>query len=282
MTIAIESLLVYLLIIVNIVVSVAAFRDSAKFERWAFEVDPVLIGKEYYRLISSAFVHVNILHLVFNMWALYSAGLVVARTFGPWDFLGIYCVSLLAAKLFALYIHRNHGDYSSVGASGAVSGVWFALIVLAPQMPVSFFLFPIAMPAWLFGIIYILVSIYGIKSQVGNIGHEAHLGGAVMGILLAVFLKPALLHTSFDVILLFLIPVVIFLVLIIKWPEYLLIDRFFRYHAVSSVERYKSRKEDDVRTELDRLLDKVAAHGLSGLSWIERRRLKKLSKKVDN
>ncbi len=275
-----EVLLIYALMAANIGMSIAAFRDDALLDHWKFEVDAILVHKEYYRIVSSAFVHGGVFHLVFNMMALYSFGPATAMYFGPWNFMGIYLLSMLLANLFALYIHRNHGDYSMVGASGAISGVVFALTVLIPDMRMSFLLLPFALPAWLFGLIFILFSIYGIKARTGNIGHEAHLGGAIAGILIAVFLEPTILQVNPGTVALLLAPCVLFLVLIIKWPEYLLIDRFFRYHAVSSAERYRNRQSQEDNNELNRLLDKVADKGLSSLSWFEKQRLKKLSKKT--
>ncbi len=273
-------LLLYALLAANIGMSIAAFRNSFLFDRWKFEVDAILIDKEYYRLFTSSFIHGGVLHLVFNMMALYSFGPTVAAFFGLWNFIGIYFVCMLLADLFALYIHRNHGDYSAVGASGAISGIIFALTVLTPDMNIGLLFFPVAMPAWLFGLIFILFSIYGVKSQAGNIGHEAHLGGAITGILLAVFLEPSILQQHAGTVLLLLAPCIVFLILIIKWPEYLLINRFFRYHATTSAERYRHRKSSENDKELNHLLDKVAEKGLSGLSWLERRRLKALSKRI--
>jgi membrane associated rhomboid family serine protease len=158
-----------------------------------FETDGILVRKEYFRLLSSAFLHGSWLHLILNMAALYSFSFSVGYVLGVRNFLLIYFGSLLAGNLLSLYFHRNHGDYSAIGASGAVSGVIFASIAIFPESRMGIIFLPFQMPAWLFGTLFILVSIYGVKSSVGNIGHDAHLGGAIAGILLCICLEPRIL-----------------------------------------------------------------------------------------
>lgn len=266
------------IIVSTVLVSVKGFRDQQFFDRYKFEVNSVLIYRQYERLVTSSFLHGSLLHLFFNMFALYMFSASVSGAFGPVVFLGIYFGSMIAGDLLALYIHRHHGQYSAIGASGAVSGIVFAFVTLFPQASIGLLLFPIGIPAWLFGIIYIIGAMYGIKTRLENIGHEAHLGGAIAGIVLSVAFRPHLLLAHTVTILALLLPIGLFLFLIIRWPEYLLIDKFFRYKTRTIMEQRDERRKLDDSRELDRLLEKISQHGIHSLSAGERARLEKLSK----
>src|SRR5689334_11976765 len=114
-----------LLLIANIAFSYKGFSDQSYFDRYKFEVDKILVSKEFKRLITSGFLHVNWTHLIFNMFSLIVFGESLLFHIDSFQFLVIYAVSLVGGDLLALYVHRNHGDYSAVGASGAVCGVIF-------------------------------------------------------------------------------------------------------------------------------------------------------------
>ncbi|MFC1766747.1 rhomboid family intramembrane serine protease, partial [Planctomycetota bacterium] len=183
-------------IIATVITSYRGFTDQRVLERYMFQVEGILGYRQYYRILSSGFMHANGPHLFFNMFCFYSFGQSIERYFGWPLLLGIYAASLIGGSLLALAIHRNHGDYCAVGASGAVSGILFASIFLLPGGSVMLMFLPIPIPASVFAIGYTAVSIYGIKSQRGNIGHDAHLGGAITGLLLIALLYPrAVLHS---------------------------------------------------------------------------------------
>ena len=146
---------------------------------------------------------------------------------GGIKFLIIYMASLIGGNLFSLLIHRQHGDYNAVGASGAVCGIIFASIALFPGMGVGLFFLPLSIPGWLYGILYVLYSIYGIKSKKGNIGHEAHLGGALIGMTVALIIEPSAFLENYFTILVITVPTIAFIYIIITRPQFLLIDNFF-------------------------------------------------------
>jgi membrane associated rhomboid family serine protease len=268
-----------LIIIVNVLISYKGFRDTFFFEKYKFEVDGILIGKQYNRILSSGFLHTGWLHLIFNMMAFYSFSFTVGQNLGLLNIVIIYFGSLIAGNLFALYIHRNHGDYSAVGASGAVSGIIFSSIIMYPETPIGLVFIDAGIPGWVFGIVYILISIYGIKSKTGNIGHEAHLGGAIAGILISLVLEPSILQSHPLVITAFLLPFVLFLFLVVTRPEFLLIDNYFSYR----VKRYKLEQGQDLthEEELDALLDKINKRGIDSLSKFEKKRLEELSERIN-
>ncbi|MDP2541355.1 MULTISPECIES: rhomboid family intramembrane serine protease [Tenacibaculum] len=190
------SQIIIILIVANVLVSLKGFSDAAFFDRYKFQVQKIL-GGEKVRMLTSGFLHVDWLHLGFNMYALYLFGKVVDSSFGTLNFVLIYFVSLIAGSMYSLYQHKRVPYYSAVGASGAVSGVIFSSIMLYPGMELIMLPIPIPIPGYVFGVGYLLYSIYGMKNQVGNVGHSAHLGGAIGGYLITLLLRPSVItnHT---------------------------------------------------------------------------------------
>lgn len=269
-----------LIIILNFIISYKGFNDFNFFEKYKFEVDKVLINRETLRLISSAFLHVSWTHLIFNMISLYAFCGLIERYIGEVSFLIIYISSILGGKALVLLIHRFHGDYSSVGASGGVVGVIFASIALFPGLEIGLFGIPASIPSWIYGLLYVLYSIYGIKSGKDNIGHEAHLGGGLVGLVIALIIKPEAIYSNYIPILSVLIPSVVFIYLIITRPQILLVDNlFFKQH-----ENYfdVDHKYNDIRhkkqVEIDKLLDKIGKKGIESLSKKEKQKLEEYSK----
>jgi membrane associated rhomboid family serine protease len=270
-----------IIIVINFAVSYKGFKDRIFFEKYKFEVDKILINKEYYRLITSGFLHVDWTHLVFNMISLYAFSELLEIHIGIINFLIIYFSSLIAGDLLALLLHKNHGDYNSVGASGAVCGVIFASIALFPGLKIGFFILSISIPSWVYGLLYILYSIYGIKSKQDNIGHEAHLGGALIGMLTAVILYPHSLTENYIPILLVLIPSIIFIYIITTKPYLLYIDNyFFKTHKKHySIEHKYNEQKVNQQKEIDILLDKISKKGIKSLNKKEKQKLEEYSNK---
>jgi membrane associated rhomboid family serine protease len=147
------------------------------------------------------------------MFTLYFFADVVISWFGPAKFLIIYFISLVAGNLLSISFHKDEPYYSAVGASGAVTGILYAAILLQPNMQLGFFFIPIPLPAYVLGIGYLLYSIYGMKNRVGNIGHSAHFGGAIGGYVTALLFKPSLFQTDTLMVGLLAIPIVILFIL---------------------------------------------------------------------
>jgi hypothetical protein len=219
-------------------------------------------------------------HLIFNMISLYAfAGLLEAQLGGLY-FAIIYFASLIGGDLLALLVHKNHGDYSAVGASGAVCGIIFASIALFPGFGIGFFGLPFSIPGWLYGILFVIYSIYGIKSNKSNIGHEAHLGGALIGMLVALIIYPTAVTENYFPVFLILIPTIAFIYLIVTKPQILFIDNLFfkthrKYYNID--EKYNEQKLNKQK-ELDRLLDKISKKGMSSLTAKEKQQLEEYSK----
>lgn len=266
------------ILIANALITYMGLKESAFLEKYAFKIKEILFHKEYIRLISSGFLHVNWLHFGLNMLTLYIFSESLEADLGILYYLLIYFGSLIGGNLFALFVHRNHENYSAVGASGAVSGLVFASIGLYPGMELGLLLIPIFIPAWLFGLLYVAYSIYGIKSQRDNIGHEAHLGGGVIGLLIAILIDSSILRSNPLPIALILIPSLTFLFFIIKKPHLLMTTNSFKKsEGVPFFEDKYNAKKMDKQAEIDAILDKISKHGYKNLSKKDRDRLKELN-----
>ncbi len=200
------------IIAANILVSFRGFNEQAFFERYKFGIGPIRAGQRE-RMLTSGFLHVDISHLFINMLTLYFFADVVIRWFGAPKFIIIYFISLIAGSLLALFFHRDEPYYSAVGASGAVTGILYAAILLQPNMDLYLMFIPIPIPAYILGIAYMLYSIYGMKKRLGNIGHTAHFGGAVGGYFITLLFKPELILTETLMVILLAIPILILFVL---------------------------------------------------------------------
>lgn len=188
------------IILVNVLFSLKGFNDSIFFEKFKFNVGAIKHGA-LYRHLSSGFLHADFIHLFFNMYALYLFAPYVIENFGTLLFGVIYFICLIAASFFSFFYNINNPYYSAVGASGAVAGIVYAAILLYPEMTLILFPLPIPLPGYVFGIGYLVYSIYGMRKQLGNIGHSAHLGGAIAGYLLTLTIEPKIiLEHSFLVV----------------------------------------------------------------------------------
>lgn len=197
-----------LIIAANVLVSFKGFNDIHFFEKYKFNIGAIRRGEQL-RIISSGFLHADTTHLLFNMLTLYFFADVVLFELGSWNFVLIYLASLIVGNLLSFFFHKGEYWYSAIGASGAVTGILYAAILLDPSMKLFLFFIPIPIPGYLFGIGYLLYSIYGMKNKVGNIGHDAHFGGAVGGYILTILLAPSILETQLLHVLMLAIPIAI-------------------------------------------------------------------------
>ena len=202
------DLITIIIIAANVIISYKGFGDYEFFEKYKFQVGAVRRGEQI-RLLSSGFLHADTQHLLFNMLSLYFFADVVIALLNPFQFVLIYLGSLLLGSLLSLYFHKNEYHYSAVGASGAVMGIIYSAILLQPGMSLYMFFIPIPIPAYIFGIGYLLYSIYGMKNRIGNIGHDAHFGGAIGGYLITLILSPWLFKTNLLMIGLLALPIML-------------------------------------------------------------------------
>ncbi len=274
------SITSFIIIPANIIVSYRGFKDSIFYDKYAFRVDAVLLHKDYKRMVTSGFLHVNWMHLLFNMLALYFFSGSLELYLGSVKFLVIYFLSLIGGDLLSLFIHRNDGDYGSVGASAGVTGVIFASIALFPGMGIGLLFLPVSIPGWLFGLVYVLYSIYGIRSRKNNIGHDAHLGGALVGLIVAIIMQPSALINNTWAIVIIILPSVFFIYMIITRPHILLIDNYFfnkHSNAITVDQKYNIQRTGK-QQEIDKILEKIHKKGMGSLTNKEKQTLKDYSR----
>jgi membrane associated rhomboid family serine protease len=195
------------IIVANVLFSYKGFNDFSFFRKYEFHMGSIRSGEQI-RILSSGFLHADVGHLVFNMITLYFFAPVVVGFLGSFSFLIIYFGSLVFGSLLTIVLHKNDYNYRAVGASGAVTGVLYSAILLQPDMMLGLF-FIIPIPAYLFGILYLLYSIYGMRAKNDNIGHTAHFGGAMGGYLITLIKDPQLFLDNTLMVVLLAIPIVV-------------------------------------------------------------------------
>jgi len=200
------------IIALNIIISYKGFNDPAFFRKYEFHIGSIRAGEQL-RMVSSAFLHADFGHLFFNMLTLYFFAPVVLHYLGDFSFVLIYAGSLVFGSLLTLLFHRDDYSYRAIGASGAVTGILYSAILLQPDMSLFLFFIPIPIPAYIFGIGYLLYSIYGMRAKNDNIGHTAHFGGAIGGYTLTILKQPEMLTDNTLMVVLLAIPIVILFVM---------------------------------------------------------------------
>ena len=176
------------IIAITSLISFQAFRNYALMDRLVFYPPSVKQG-EWYRLFSYGVLHADMMHLIFNMFTLFIFGSHIERVFamafgnitGGFLYIFLYITALLVSIL-PTYLKQQHNTYyRGLGASGAVSAVVFAHILISPMSFMGILFIPIWLPAFLFGFIFILISMQLGKNQAGGINHSAHIVGALYG-----------------------------------------------------------------------------------------------------
>ncbi len=181
-----------IIIAITCLVSFAAFSDPNLLRRLILWPPAVERDKQYYRLITYGLIHADGQHLLFNMITLYFFGRAMedfyALYLGPLGFAIFYVGGLVISILPTFIANRNNSSYRSLGASGGVSAVLFAFILLHPWSKIIVFVVP--MPALVYAILYIVYSIYMDQRRSDNVNHSAHLWGAAYGIAFTVVMEP--------------------------------------------------------------------------------------------
>lgn len=185
------------IIAITCLVSYGAFQDQSMFRRLMHHPYTESQEGQYYRLLSSGFVHGSFMHLLLNMYVLYEFGSVVERLYinqlgdtgGRFAFVVLYLVTIVAANIPTHFKHREDRGYAAIGASGAVSGILFAFVLFYPWSMLGI-MFVIPCPAIVFAVLYLVYSSWASKNSNDNIGHDAHFYGAIFGLLLTIVLMP--------------------------------------------------------------------------------------------
>jgi membrane associated rhomboid family serine protease len=178
-----------IIVIITVIISVTAFSNEKVMSDLIFYPPAVSHNNQYYRFITCGFIHADIGHLAFNMISLYLFGEFVERQFnlifgdsGRMMYAIMYVVALVVCLLPTYFKNRDNYHYRSLGASGAVSAVVFAGLLMRPEIQVGFFFIPPIIPGFIFGPLYLIISAILDRKGGGNINHSAHIWGALFGI----------------------------------------------------------------------------------------------------
>jgi len=184
-----------ILMVVLSLTSIYAFMDSGFMSSMIFDIKEVRDNKQYYRFMTSGFVHNDVMHLGFNLFSLYFFSQDLEEYFGMMVLFGIFGIATLMGSLFSFANNYKESQYLALGASGGVIGVIFASILVFEDMAVIMPFVPFEIPGYLYAILYLLYSQYSMKNKEDNIGHDAHIGGAISGTICMVLLVPEILFT---------------------------------------------------------------------------------------
>lgn len=268
------------IIVVTVGCSLIGFRDPGFTERFIFSPLEVLAGKQYHRLVTSAFLHADLNHLLTNIITLFFFGQALELTVGPGRFLLIYFASIVGGSLLSLWLHRHH-DYRAYGASGGVCGVIFSYIALYPTGTI-FAHFLIPMPAWAYGILFLIGSFIALRRHADNVGHDAHIGGAVIGLWTTGALEPWAVRQNWMWFLILSVVAAALFFYFVKNPMMLPISAFMG----KPVRRRQAQQEASPRrretVDVDAVLDKISREGMDSLTEEERTLLESVSKKFQS
>ena len=270
-----------IVLVVTALASFYAFQRPDIREKWIFNPQAILAHKEFYRMITCGLIHADWVHFAFNAFSFYSFARSIEINYGAKTMLLIYGSTIVGGSVLSLIIHRHH-EYRALGASGGVCGLIFASIFLLPRSSITVFPLPIGVPAYLYAVLFLAGSFVAHRRGTGNIGHDAHLGGAIVGLLVAAAMYPALIFAApwmFAGVL----ALVILWVLIFD-PLHLASWDFGSKEVPAAGERLRRYQENSERNkkmaELDGLLDKVADNGIQSLSNAQRKKLEQLSQEL--
>ncbi|MFN2395122.1 MAG: rhomboid family intramembrane serine protease [Bacteroidales bacterium] len=190
--------LTIIIIIITAVTSFIAFGNQPAFYKMKFNAYLIHHNQQWHRFFTYALIHADWMHLLVNMFVLWSFGSLVEQLFqvnfaerATFYYLLLYVGGVLFSTLPSYGKHKNNDFYNAVGASGAVSAVLFSSIIMYPQGTIIFLFLPFPIPAWIFGILYLVYSAYMARRGSDNIGHDAHFWGAVYGVVFTIALNPS-------------------------------------------------------------------------------------------
>jgi membrane associated rhomboid family serine protease len=198
---ALEQINIFLLGFIGIIsaISIYGFSNPQFVEKHIFNISAIRVSNKWDRVLTSSFLHADGFHLFLNMYVLYmfAPSIINNPNFGVAWFFIIYFGAVMGGGLLSYFINKNNYAYRALGASGGVTGIVMASATINPDMGMGIIFVPVYIPAYIFASLYLVYSIYAMHQQTDNIGHDAHLGGAIVGIFLPILLYPQLLTDNF-------------------------------------------------------------------------------------
>jgi membrane associated rhomboid family serine protease len=189
---------------ITVIISWYAFSKPEFVRKWILNPYRVQKDNEYYRFVTSGFLHADFTHILWNMFSLYFFGRIVEQYFGiifgtagPYYFIAFYVLAIIISDVPSYFKHKSNPSYNSLGASGGVAAVIFASIIFQPIQNICIY-FVICLPGFILGTVYVVWSYFKGKQANDNINHEAHLYGALFGIVFCLVMKPAVFGYFID------------------------------------------------------------------------------------
>ena len=251
--------------------------------RYGLAVDGILEKNQYYRLWSALGIHHHWVHLLLNMLMLLGLEHAVNRPLDTPNFLFVFLASAVGGNVLALYVSRDDqsGQSHAIGVAGGISGVLMVSLTLSPSLTLSVPSLAILLPLWPLAVAFLAVSLFAVKPDHGTTNHDAHLGGAIVGLLLSPVVAPDPLQNTLWPALVFLLPTVVLFYILVKAPEISPVSASTSVDHSVVVQKWVSEAgispdECDFVTledEMNSLLDRITQNGYHSLSDHEQERL---------
>jgi membrane associated rhomboid family serine protease len=256
---------------------------------YGLSVDGILEKNQYYRLWSTLWIHSHWSPLLLNTLMLLGLGYATNSPLDTPNFLFVFLMSAVGGNMLALYVSRDDrsGQSHAIGATGGISGVLMANLTLSPSLTLNVSSLAISLPLWPLAVAFLAVSVFAAKPDHGTTNHDAHLGGAIAGLLLSPIVAPDPLQTTLWLAMIFLLPTVVLFYILVKAPEVIPVSasaladhsvvtqKWVSEANISPDERDFVTSED----EMNSLLDRITQSGYHSLSDQERERLQAIATK---
>lgn len=184
----------------TIVTSLYAFYDNSVYGKFMLHPYSVSKGNNIYTLITSGLIHADWMHLFFNMFTFYAFAFTLERLMGSWQFGLLYFLGLVLSDVPTVFKQKDNFHYNSLGASGAVSAVLFSYILYNPMSKIYIMFIPIGIPAVVFGFLYLIYCAYASRNSRDHINHDAHLFGALTGLIFTIIFVPGIIQNFISVL----------------------------------------------------------------------------------
>ena len=180
----------WLLAAILVISALGLTRFPALVDRQLLRPHGLARRGDWHTLVTSGFIHADLMHLLFNAFTFWAFGFGLERALGTPLFVLLYALGLLASSATTAWLHRREPGYASLGASGAISAVLFASIVVFPTSSIYILPLPFPIPAPLFAVAYLVFSVLASRARTGRINHDAHIAGALAGVLFMAAVAP--------------------------------------------------------------------------------------------
>ena len=265
-----------IIIVLTTFCSFMGFRDPAFTEKFIFAPTEILACKQYYRLFTCAFLHADFNHLLMNMVTLFLFGRIMEVFIGSGEFLLVYFAAIAGGSLLSLWLHRNH-EYRAYGASGGVCGVVFSYVALFPRVQILAQMF-IPMPAWAYGLLFLIGSYFALRRGRDNIGHDAHIGGAIIGLWTTGALQPWAVRLNLQWFLILSAVSAALFIYFLKNPMLFPLSSFNAKWWGAKTRRPAAKRRNE-SLQVDAVLDKISRGGVQSLTPEEKALLDHVSAK---